>query len=624
MKLALFCLLAVASAEDLFRDEQDTVTDNNGPVARADAENDGGDLSDVASIVTNKNKCSKASGTEFAHFTFSQGSNWNGDTGPAGNSDQRNQLNALTYSITDPHREDGKRNLALMYGPHESMLHLWRTQATYLMRHPRCNNGNFGKCSYQCTYRRYGRCYRYSPLCNGQYCYNSWARVRRCNTRSRNCMRWRGRYYYLRRYCRTQRYTCGTGIATSGTKAAVRVGGFCNIAKKNGEDMWVVAGSAVNNDGSLARYHASMTHRQELYNAFRLNDQHSRLDGLKTFMSIHGFMASDNEHYCEISTEQAWTLPAHECKISLDVETTGRLEGDDLTCVSAVTSVTGTSLTRACLTGNELARENKLETEWFKGDDTFQIALSAMTDGAYFNGLEIISHDNVKLTCRACTCPTCTMEESKTGEPIMRVMHKNHESQEANDAIRRAGGTPWKAADNHRCYHHKGSFIADKDQDGILDEDQGKGEPDLKEGKTVFGNKASDGGNKYCGKIIPDTAIHWEEQEATKNIKTWKGKHSNGWGPYLGLQRMTQPECIKACEKNDKCSGWSYRYGNRRHIHYNKCFLLDDRHTRHLEKADHGNAKGDFNSGVCKTRSPGEQAEFCTCECDDGTRTETF
>merc|ERR1711990_970070 len=105
---------------------------------------------------------------------------------------------------------------------------------------------------------------------------------------------------------------------------------------------------------------------------------------------------------------------------------------------------------------------------------------------------------------------------------------------------------------------------------------------------------------------IPDTAIHWEEQEATKNIKTWKGKHSNGWGPYLGLQRMTQPECIKACEKN------------------NKCFLLDDRHTCHLEKADHGNAKGDFNSGVCKTRSPGEQAEFCPCECDDGTRTETF
>jgi hypothetical protein len=94
--------------------------------------------------------------------------------------------------------------------------------------------------------------------------------------------------------------------------------------------------------------------------------------------------------------------------------------------------------------------------------------------------------------------------------------------------------------------------------------------------------------SKDCSEVIPDKAIHWAEKEATKS-----------WGPYLAKTptKMTQADCIKACEQNDKCAGWSYRYGNPKHVHHEKCFLLDASHTKYAP----ADAKGDFHSGICKS-----------------------
>jgi hypothetical protein len=90
---------------------------------------------------------------------------------------------------------------------------------------------------------------------------------------------------------------------------------------------------------------------------------------------------------------------------------------------------------------------------------------------------------------------------------------------------------------------------------------------------------------KDCSEVIPDSAIHWAENRATQS-----------WGPFILKFIGSQAECIKACEDNADCAGWSYRYGDPTHTNYRKCFLLDGSHTKYAPSQ----AKGHFHSGVCK------------------------
>ena len=93
---------------------------------------------------------------------------------------------------------------------------------------------------------------------------------------------------------------------------------------------------------------------------------------------------------------------------------------------------------------------------------------------------------------------------------------------------------------------------------------------------------------KSCSKVIPDKAIHWAKPK------------TGTWGPYIAptpqqQKQMTQETCIKACEESEKCAGWSYRYGQPDHKHFQKCWLLDQTHVSYAPKE----AKGKFHSGVC-------------------------
>jgi hypothetical protein len=91
-------------------------------------------------------------------------------------------------------------------------------------------------------------------------------------------------------------------------------------------------------------------------------------------------------------------------------------------------------------------------------------------------------------------------------------------------------------------------------------------------------------------------AIHWAEKHATGT-----------WGPYLAdtPTKMTEKTCMEACEKNSDCFGWAFRNGNPKHVHYEKCFLLDEKHVADFKEAF---AKGhndvfktnDFTSGTCR------------------------
>merc|ERR1719378_170952 len=107
---------------------------------------------------------------------------------------------------------------------------------------------------------------------------------------------------------------------------------------------------------------------------------------------------------------------------------------------------------------------------------------------------------------------------------------------------------------------------------------------------NVYLCESDEGLIKDCSTVIPHKAIHWAEYDATKT-----------WGPYLAQSptRMSQAACIAACETNSACSGWAYRYGDKNHEHYRKCFLLDASHTKYAPK----DSKGHFNSGVCKRRA---------------------
>jgi hypothetical protein len=136
------------------------------------------------------------------------------------------------------------------------------------------------------------------------------------------------------------------------------------------------------------------------------------------------------------------------------------------------------------------------------------------------------------------------------------------------------------------------------------------GEKSLKEGRTSCGFECSTHFTanptiKSCGTVIPEEDIHWTNEEYTTK-----------WGPDLGETptRMTQEECIDACETTAKCKGWSFRYGDPAHIHYQKCFLLDNNHVKFAPGKE---AIGHFNSGVCTyggTKSAGHVVVSCKAQ----------
>ena len=110
---------------------------------------------------------------------------------------------------------------------------------------------------------------------------------------------------------------------------------------------------------------------------------------------------------------------------------------------------------------------------------------------------------------------------------------------------------------------------------------------------------------KDCGTIIPDKAIHWAEYE--------QGSPAQTWGPYVDqMQPTTQDACQAACEANDECMGWTYNYGGTHWSTYQRCFLLDSRHTRYAPVDTHmhgSSAVGVFHSAVCsrtKVYAPGD------------------
>jgi len=104
---------------------------------------------------------------------------------------------------------------------------------------------------------------------------------------------------------------------------------------------------------------------------------------------------------------------------------------------------------------------------------------------------------------------------------------------------------------------------------------------------------------KWCTQVTKG-AIHWMEKAATGN-----------WGPYMDkngkptkhpLARKyinTQDACAAECERVHGCAGWAYRFANKNHIHYQKCFLLNTAHVGYAPPGTTLTGQDDFNSGHC-------------------------
>jgi hypothetical protein len=339
MKIAIaFCVLALAAAAN-------------------DAVEDGSHMKDVAA--DSHAVCGLADSplTEVEHYKFDSASNWVGDNGAKA---------SRTAFVTT--RAGG----ITMRGHHEKTI-TWTTRAvgTRYTPHSRCQTS--------CDYFFGSQCQRTDEWCyNYKHCAkrNRWGWCTRRETR-RHCT---GQYYHTR-------YWCGraTVYAPHATEAAA---GYCNIAAYNGENMWVVAGSAYNN---LKAAH------------------YSNVD------------SGDDNHYCELSTVETFQRSADtECQLSYFIDTWGSLESNDITCVEAV-KTNGDVITRKCMTGQEMGSDatHTVTSEWFSGADEFKIALNAITQGTYLNGHEIIAHDDVKLTCRPCAtdAPTKAPTNAPTKAP---------------------------------------------------------------------------------------------------------------------------------------------------------------------------------------------------------------
>jgi len=105
---------------------------------------------------------------------------------------------------------------------------------------------------------------------------------------------------------------------------------------------------------------------------------------------------------------------------------------------------------------------------------------------------------------------------------------------------------------------------------------------------------------KNCRQQVSKGAIHWSEEAATGN-----------WGPYMDrngkaqktpLQRSyvnTQDGCAAECERVQGCAGWAYRFADKRHVHYQKCFLLNAKHVGYAPPGTTLTGQNDFISGHC-------------------------
>lgn len=423
----------------------------------ATMENDGaGRLIGFKGEVTKENKCSNTKGTLMHHFTFDSANNWVDQT--AG------QLSSFMTTDVNGVRMSGQYEMMQKTQDTE-----WKTRVT----------------QYYYTEYYYGYwfgcddfCYHDARYGNGQICNR------------------RGRPYA---YC-NQHVNYAYELQATTTKTTNYLAGYCNVASWNGDNMWVVAGSAANNKYSAAINEVvsqSQTYSEWLSKGGAVDDfgdtftyagfnwnvwythgyAHYHRDGnwwyygdsteitKKHHVKAAEYASLDDNHYCELKSSAKFQFKNHECRLAYDVRVYGHLEKDDKTCIAAENKK-GETLTRTCRNGNQNALahgtdDKTIYTNWFKGDEKFRIVLTAMTDGTYFNGHEIIGHDDVKVFCRACACPSCKIVKGEKDEEVIQVQHHNHESQEPNAVLKRRGDREWLNAHNkkknggdlnHRCY----------------------------------------------------------------------------------------------------------------------------------------------------------------------------
>jgi hypothetical protein len=425
-------------------------------------ENEGEHLVGFRGEVTRHNKCSTAKGTLMHHFTFDSANNWVDTT--AG------QLS--NFMTTD-------RNGVRMSGQHEMVQ---RSQTTHVQWQTRTTQYGWtvnGRCNQGCYYHNW-----YSQYADKFY------RRTRHNQVCNYCSRWGCRPAAWCDYTARTTYRHGYG---SNTKTNNYAAGYCNVASWNGENMWVVAGSAANNkyakamnkmiakgkagaNGDEYGYHFLYWHRISAYTLSAPWSHNPHYKKIWEEEHIHWehqeaaeWKALDDNHYCELESEDKFQYKGHECRLKYDVRVYGHLEEDDKTCIAAETT-DGETLTRTCRNGDQKALahgtdDKTITTNWFKADDKFRIVLSAMTDGTYFNGHEIIGHDDVKLICRACQCPSCKLVKGESDEKVIEVQHHNHESQEPNAVLKAQRNHMWlqqgfnkdtqyanRKELNHRCF----------------------------------------------------------------------------------------------------------------------------------------------------------------------------
>jgi hypothetical protein len=358
MKLSIvFCVLALAAAAD------DAVADGSHLV----------DSTEEYKVCGNPDSPQ----TEVIEYKFDSANNWVGDHGAKAD-------RSANFKVTTTYRGGAK---VVEIGHREQMTKTttWTVRkCSGFKKHSRCDTG----CSRRRSYRWRGRTYYYS----GQWCKDI-----------------RGRRYRWERCslkCHWETHSKDTDY----------LAGYCNIASYNGESMWVVAGSAANNQFAA---------------------------GKKDWKS------GDDAHYCDLSTVATYTKPKQECQLSYYVDTWGQLEENDVTCVTAFAASNEDVITRECMSGKEIQGDkdptHTVTSDWFSGDTEFKIALSAITQGTYFNGHEIIAHDDVKLTCRPCATPAPT--NAPTNAPTVHPCDDGtHGCDPEHGVCTPAGGNGWTCA----------------------------------------------------------------------------------------------------------------------------------------------------------------------------------
>lgn len=335
------------------------------------------------------------------HYKFDSANNWVGDHGAS--PDRTDNIRVVTTYANGQVEEIGHREKMTET---KTTTTTWTTQqCSGYKRHSRCDTG----CNYwfgtqcqekqdcrQCVKRTwYGKCRKYKTIRNG------------CHKRMHWCPQ----------DCTTKQHS------KTDTTTKDYIAGYCNIASYNGENMWVVAGSAANNEYSASR---------------------------------SDFESGDSNHYCALTTVDTHNEPEGECRLSYFIDTWGSLEANDVTCIEA-TKTNGDVITRKCLNGQQMGADptHTITSEWFYGGEDFKIALNAITQGTYFNGHEIIAHDDVKLTCRPCAtaAPTKAPTDAPTKFPTKAPTKACQTTcQLASSGLIEVDHDPSSGHNKHRCF----------------------------------------------------------------------------------------------------------------------------------------------------------------------------